>query len=200
MWILGVVLAALSFGMLRLLAKSLRPEFQPNQLQFEALSLERLGAILILGLILLIVFAVHELIHAIFLWFFTGHFPTLIAGMGGLAVRLPHWYIPRDQFLVINLAPFCVISLIGYLLLLTVSQSYISLTVFFTAMNIAGSIADILSSTYISFHPSSIYLETEGTIYSDEQREPDLAPGWKIRIRSLIEAAIAKLDPINEIG
>ncbi len=168
MWIFGVALAALSFILLSILAKSLRPEFKPSRLQFEAPTIERLGSILVLVLILTIVFAVHEFIHTIFLWFFTGHFPILVARAGALAIRLSHWYIPRDQFLVINLAPMCVISLVGLLLLLAVPQRYISLTVFFTAMNMAGSIADVTSSAYLFLHPPSIYLETEGTIYFDE--------------------------------
>lgn len=200
MWVFGVALAALSFILLRVLTESLRLEFQPSRLQFKVPSLERLGSILVLVLILMIVFVVHELIHAIFLWFFTGHFPILVARAGALAVRLSHWYIPRDQFLVINLAPFCVITLVGLLLLLAVPQRYISLTMFFTAMNIAGSIADVTSSAYLFLHPPSIYLKTEGTIYFDEHIRPNLVPEWKVRIRSLIEAAIAKLDPINGAG
>jgi Putative zincin peptidase len=200
MWICGIALAALSFSFLSRLAESIRPEFQPSRLQFEMPSLERLGSFLVLVLILMIVFAVHELIHALFLWLFTGRFPILVAGAGALAVRLSDWYIPRDQFLVSNLAPFGVLSLVGILLLLVVPQRYISFTVFFTAMNIAGSIADIISSAYLSLHPPSIYLETEGTIYFDAHTGPNVGAEWKLRIRSGIEATIAKLDPLTGAG
>jgi len=199
-WIFGIALAWLSYSFLRLMAEILRPDFQPRPLHFEVPTLERLGSILVTAFAVAIVFAVHELIHAIFLWFFTGHRPILVAGEGGLAVRLPSWYIPRDQFLVTNLTPFCIISLVGLLLLLVVPQRYISLMVFLTAMNMAGSIADIISSAYLFLHLPSIYLETEGTIYFDEHIGPNLVPEWKLRIRSLIEAAIAKLDPINGAG
>ena len=199
-WIFGIALAWLSYSFLRLMAEILRPDFQPRPLRFEVPTLERLGSILVLIFVLAIVGAVHEFIHAIFLWFFTGHRPILVAGEGGLAVRLPSWYIPRDQFLVTNLAPFCIISLVGLLLLLVVPQRYISLTVFLTAMNMAGSIADITSSAYLFLHPPSIYLETEGTIYFDWLIGPDSSLEWKLRIRSLIEIAIAKLDPINGSG
>ena len=200
MWVFGIVLAWLSYGFLRRLAEILRPDFQPHPLHFQSPTLERLWTILILVVILAIVFAIHELIHAIFLYFFTGHFPSLVAGGGGLAIRLPHWYIPRDQFLIANLAPFVVITLMGILLLPAVPQSYLSQTVFFTAMNIAGSIADIFSSAYLFLHPPSIYLETEGTIYFNENADLNSVLAWKVRARSLIESAIGKLDPINGAG
>lgn len=199
-WIFGIALTWPSYSVLRLIAKVLRPDFQPHPLHFEVPTLERLGSILVTAFALAIVFAIHEFIHAIFLWLFTGHRPIIIAGGGNLAVRLPSWYIPRDLFLVTNLAPFCIISLVGLLLLLVVPQRYISLTVFLTAMNMAGSIADITSSAYLFLHPPSIYLETEGTIYFDGLIGPDSSLEWKLRIRSLIEAAIAKIDPINGAG
>ncbi len=199
-YILGIALAWLSYSLLRHLAEILRPDFQSHPLHFQTPTPERLWAILILVVILVIVFAIHELVHAIFLYFFTGHFPSLVAGAGGLAIRLHGWYIPRDQFLIANLAPFVVITLVGILLLPAVPQSYISLTVFFTAMNIAGSIYDIFSSAYLFLHPPSIYLATEGTIYCDENADLDSMPAWKARVRAFIESAIHKLDPINGAG
>ena len=187
----GIALACLSYSFLRLIVQVLRPDFQPHPLHFEAPTLERLGSILVVVLALAIVFIVHEFIHATFLWFFTGRHPIIIARNGGLAVCLPSWYIPRDQFLVANLAPFCIISLVALIPLLIVPQKHISLVVFLTAMNMAGSVADITSSTYLLLHPSSIYLETEGTIYFDRLVGPDSVPKWKLRIRSLIEAAVS---------
>jgi hypothetical protein len=199
-WIFGIALAWLSYSFLRLMAEILRPDFQPRPLHFEVPTLERLGSILLVAFAVAVVFAIHEFIHIIFLWFYTGHRPIIIAGGGNLAVRLPSWYIPRYQFLVTSLAPFCIISLVGLLLLLIVPQRFLSLTVFLTAMNMAGSIADITSSAYLFLHPPSIYLETEGTIYFDGLAGPNSVPEWKLRIRSLVEAAIAKLDPMNRPG
>lgn len=166
-WIFGIALAWASYSVLRLAAQVLRPDFHAPPLGFKGSILERLGSVLVIILPVTVVLTVHELIHFILLWFFTDHCPTIVAGNGGLAVRLPNWYIPRDQFLLVNLAPFCIISLIGLLSLLVVPQRYLSMVVFLTAINIAGSAADIVSSLYIFLHSSSIYLETEGTIYFD---------------------------------
>jgi hypothetical protein len=199
-YIFGIALAWLSFRFLRLIAEILRPDFQPRPLHFEVPTLERLGSMLVTLFVLAVVVAIHEFIHVIFLWFFTGHRPIIVAGGGNLAVRLPSWYIPRNKFLVINLAPFCIIGLVGLLLLLVVPQRYISLTVFLTAMSVGCSIADITSSAYLFLHPPSVYLETDGTLYFDEHIGPNLVPEWKLRTRYLIEATIDKLDPINRAG
>ena len=199
-WVLGIALAWLSYSVLRFTAQALRPDFQPPPLGFTVPTLERLGSVLLVILAVGVVVAVHEFIHIAFLWFFTGHRPTIVAGNGGIAIRLPVWYIPRDQFLLVNLAPFCIISLVALLSLLVVPQRYLSLAVFLTAMNIAGSVADITSSAYLLLHPSSIYLETEGTIYFDRFVGSDSVPMWKLGVRSSIEAAIARLDPSSEQG
>jgi len=199
-WVLGIALAWPAYGVLRLTAQVLRPDFQPHPLHFTVPTLERLGSILVVIFALAIVFAAHEFIHAFFLWLFTGHRPVIVAKNGGLAVRSPSWYIPRDQFLITNLAPFCIISLVALPTLLVVPQKYTSLVVFLTAMNMAGSVADITSSAYIFLHPSSTYLETEGTIHFDGLVGPDSVPEWKLCVRSLIEAAITRLDQLGEVS
>ena len=147
-WVFGIALAWASYSVLRFTAQALRPDFQPPPLGFTGPLLERLGSVLIIILPVAVVLTVHELIHFILLWCFTGHRPTIVAGNGGFAVQLPNWYIPRDQFLLVNLAPFCIISLVGLLSLLVVPPRYLSLAVFLTAINIAASAADIVSSVY----------------------------------------------------
>lgn len=199
-WVFGIALAWASYSLLRFTAQALSPDFQASPLGFTGPILERLGMALVLILPVAVVLTVHELIHFILLWLFTGHRPIIIAGNGGFAVRLPNWYIPRDQFLLVNLVPFCIISLVGLLSMPVVPQRHLSSAIFLTAINIAGSAADILSSVYIYLHSSSIYLETEGTIYFDGPIGPDSVSKWKLRVRSLIEATIAKLDPLGEVS
>jgi hypothetical protein len=200
-WSLGIALAWLSYSVLRFTAQALRPDdFQPPPLGFTGPIYERLGSVLVIILPLAVVLAGHELIHFILLWFFTGHRPTIVTGNGGFAVQMPAWYIPRDQFLFVSLAPFCIISLVALFSLPVVPQGYLNLVVFLTAMNVASSVADITSSGYLLLHPSSIYLETEGTIYFDRFVGPDEVPAWKLGVRSSIEAAIARLDPSNEVS
>jgi hypothetical protein len=199
-WAVGITLAWLTYSVLRFTAQALRPDFQASPMGFKGPILERLGSVLVIILPVAVFLAVHEWIHFNLLWSFTGHRPTIVAGYGGFAVQIPSWYIPRDQFLLVDLAPFCIISLVGLFSLLVVSQKYLWLALFLTAINFAGSDADIVSSVYLYLHSFSIYLETEGMIYFDRSVGSDAASVWKLRARSSIEAAIARLDTLSEVG
>ena len=103
------------------------------------------------------------------------------------------WHLPRNKFLVANLAPVCVITAVGLLLLPLVSQTSISLLVFLTAMNFAGSISDIASSVYLLSHAPTTYLDTDGTIYTKDTPGTECVSMWRRRIRSIIEMTLAKL-------
>jgi hypothetical protein len=200
-WILGLAVAGLSFILLNRLAVILRPDFQPNRLHFEVPTLQRLKSILLLTGILILVGAVHELIHGVVLWIFTGQWPTLAIGGGGIAVRLPSWFVPRYQMLAANLAPFLVMTLAGLILLMIAPLDQLSLVVFFTALNMAGSISDITGSIYMSLHSPSTYIRLDNlTIYTDKNLESPHSSSIKSRIRSLVENVIAWLDPEKEPG
>ena len=190
-WLLGVLVAGGSLGFLGRLADLIRPEFQQKRLHFEVPTLERLYTMLMLIAGLVVLFAVHELIHVVCLWRFTGERPVLVARGGGLCVRLPSWYLSRDAFLVANLAPVCLITVTGLLLLPLVPQTSISLLGFLTSMNLAGSAADIASSVYVLLHSPSVYLDTEGNIYASEGSAGGAK--WKERVRSLVELVLARL-------
>ena len=192
-WLLGLLVAGVSFTFFRSLAISVRPEFQPKRLHFEVPTLERLYSISILVVALAALFAVHELIHILCLWGFTGQRAVIVAKGGGLHVRLPSWYLSRNEFLVVNLAPVCLITVSGLLFLPLVPHTNISLLVFLTAMNFAGSTPDMASSVYILLHPPSIYLDTEGTIHTDGPQGSESVSKWKQDIRSFIESILAKL-------
>jgi len=192
-WLFGLLVAGVSFTFFRSLAISVRPEYQPKPLHFEVPTLERLYSIAILVVALAALFAVHELIHILCLWRFTGERPLIVTKGGGLGVRLPSWYLSRNEFLVANLAPVCLITMAGLLFLPLVPQTNISLLVFLIAMNFAGSTPDIASSVYILLHPPSIYLDTEGTIYTDNLQGSVSVSKWRQHIRSFIESTLAKL-------
>lgn len=193
-WLFGLLVAAASFTFFNKLSSILRPEFQPKRLHFEVPTLDRLRTLPIVVVSVAVTLIVHEFIHALCLWIFTGERPIIVAGGGGLCVRLPSWYLSRNAFLVTNLAPVCLISLAGLLLLPVVPQSSISLLVFCAAMNVAGSTADLVSSVYILLHPRSVYLDTDGTIYTGGPQGSKRAPKWRQRLRSSIEWTLAKLE------
>jgi len=193
-WLFGLLVAAASFAFFSNLSSILRPEFQPmKRLHFEIPTLDRLRTLPTVAVSVAVILIVHEFIHALCLWILTRERPLIVAKGGGLCVRLPSWYLSRNAFLISNLAPVCLITLAGLLLLPIVPQTSISLLVFCTAMNIAASTADMASSVYILLHPRSVYLDTDGTIYTSRSQGFERAK-WRQRLRSSIEWILAKLE------
>jgi hypothetical protein len=192
--LIGLVILLGSYTFFYRLASILRPGFQSiRYLHFE-ISFERLWSMykVLVPLVIIIVF--HELIHALCLWIYTGKRPVIRAtlkGAGGLYVRLPSWYLSRNAFLVVNLAPVCVITLVGSFLILVIEQTGISLLIFCLAVHLAGATGDLLSSVFIFLQPSSVYLTTDGMIYI---KGTENMPKWKKTLRSAMKSALDRLE------
>ncbi len=190
----GLVILVGSYAFYYWLAGVLRPGFQSIQnLHFE-LSLERLWSMWRVIVLLVILILVHELIHALCLWMITGKRPVIRAtlkGTGGLYVRLPSWYLSRNAFLVVNLAPVCLITLTGSLLLLVVVKTSISLLIFCLAVHLAGATGDLLSSAFLFLQPASTFLTTDGMLYT---RGTENMSRWKESLRSVMNSALDRLE------
>ena len=171
----------------------IRPGFQSiKSLHFD-ISFERLWGILTVLGVLLVIFGVHELIHALCLWIYTGKRPVIRAtlkGGGGFYVRLPAWYLSRNVFLVVNLAPVCLITLVGFLLMIEIEQSSLGLLIFCLSVHLAGATGDLVSSIFIFLQPSSIYLTTDGLIYTNGSEN---MAQWKQKLRSALLWALDRL-------
>jgi hypothetical protein len=197
--VLGLLVFVASFAFFNSLAGTLRPEYQPVEHLDFALTLERLTILLRLLVPVAVVLILHEGIHALCLWLFTRERPIFVAtfeGVGGIAVRLPSWYLPRNAFLVANLAPACSLTLGGLLLLLVMPHSDIGLLVFCNSLNLAGSISDVVSSIYVYLHPPSAYIKTDGRIY--HHHKPESVARWKQQLRAVMEWILARLEQSKE--
>jgi hypothetical protein len=184
--LVAVVMLVASYFFFYWWASLIRPGFQTTKSLHFALSFERLGGLAALLGLLLVIFAIHELIHALCLWIYTGKRPVIRAtlkGGGGFYVRLPDLYLPRNVFLVVNLAPVCSITLIGFLLMFAVGQANLGLLIFCLAVHLAGATGDLVSSVFIFLQPSSVYLTTDGLIYTDGSEN---TAAWKQKFRSAL--------------
>ena len=68
-----------------------------------------------------LVMLIHELVHGMFFWWFAGQRPTF--GIKGLYVYVaapPEVYFPRNQYLLVGVAPLVLLTLVGLLLMLIV--------------------------------------------------------------------------------
>ncbi len=110
---------------------------------------------LIFTIILVLVF--HEAIHAFFFWIFSGQKPK-VGFKGSYAfAAMPGWYFPRNQYLLIGIAPLLVLSLIGILFLMVVPESMLNMLLVALVLNTSGAIGDLIVVLWLLTKPRHTY-------------------------------------------
>jgi hypothetical protein len=120
--------------------------------------------------VLALTLVLHELIHAFFFWRFTKHWANFgFRGVYAFAAA-PNWYIPRNQHLIITLAPLVVISAVGILLMLVVPLPLLPWLVLALVVNAAGAVGDLVTAVWLLRHPEQAYVNDYGdgmTIFAE---------------------------------
>jgi len=101
-----------------------------------------LSLLVLLGVILTMV-VLHEGIHGLFFWLFTGG-KVEFAFKGAYAyAAAPDWYLSKRPYLFISLAPLVIITVLGVILLFIVPPSWISPVFLLVTFNASGAVGDI---------------------------------------------------------
>ncbi|MBN2501314.1 MAG: DUF3267 domain-containing protein [Anaerolineales bacterium] len=124
-----------------------------------ALGLGELIGVLIAIVLMLVI---HEAIHGIFFWIFTKERPRF--GFHGLYAyaAAPDWYLPRNKYLVVGLAPLVLISVVGVLVMPI--TPLVAFPALFTllVLNAAGAIGDIYVTLRLLFGPEDVFVNDHG--------------------------------------
>lgn len=152
---------------LLLVLPQLRPDL--DGLSVELRGLGDLAGFLLVGTgLLALMILIHEAIHGLLFWGFTGARPQFGISFFYAYAAAPGWYLPRPQYIVVALAPLLLITLVGILLIPLVPSAMLpSLLVVITA-NIAGSIGDLLVVGWLLAQPTGTLVQDTGaavTIY-----------------------------------
>jgi Putative zincin peptidase len=108
------------------------------------------------------VLVLHELVHGLFFVILTRSRPHFgIKQMYAYACA-PDWYIPRNQFLVVGLAPLILITLAGFLILPLLGPSLVTFTLFAMAVNASGAIGDLYTVLWILRFPANAFVCDHG--------------------------------------
>jgi hypothetical protein len=162
--LLGLILF-FAFGLAFLrLAAAIYPGIEFGISNFSAL-----WGILAFLLVYAAVLVLHELVHGLFFVIWTGSRPHFGIKQLYAYACAPEWYIPRNQFLVVGLAPLVLITLAGFALLPLLSPELASFTLFAMAVNASGAIGDLYTVLWILRFPADAYVCDHGekfTIYS----------------------------------
>jgi hypothetical protein len=112
--------------------------------------------------VFVVMIVVHELFHGLFFWVFT-HRPPKFGLRGWYAFACaPGWFFPRRQYLVIGLAPFVLISLLGMVLLPLLPVEAMVLVLLAVILNAASSVGDLWIILRLLFTRGPLAVEDVG--------------------------------------
>jgi len=153
--LIGLVLLVFSIWFFGWIANQIRTGFDTS-FSIEISSIP--SALLALGKLLLtiiLVLALHEAIHALFFWIFSRQKP-LIGFKGFYAfAAMPGWYFPRNQYLVIGIAPLILITLMGIFFLAVLPVSILNLVLVALVINTSGAVGDLYVVLWLLSKPKA---------------------------------------------
>lgn len=162
--IAGLVLL-LVFGWLFLVAAAaLRGS--DESLGFTASGAGWLAALTVLLAVMAAVVVLHEAVHGLFFWLFTGDRPTFgFKGMYAYAAA-PEWYLPRWPYAVVGIAPLLVLTLLGLALLPAVPAAAVTPLVAAMTLNAAGAVGDLLVVGWLLVVPRRALVNDTGDVFT----------------------------------
>jgi hypothetical protein len=164
----GLVIFFVAGGLLLWFTQALRPGLT---IQFTPTVLD--AVVLIAAFFFIIV--LHEAVHGVFFWLFTRERPVF--GFRGLYAfaAAPEWYLPRNQYLVVGMAPLVLITLAGLVLIAFLSDTSLVIALLILAMHAGGAIGDLFVTTWCLRQPATILVRDVGdamTIYAPAASSP----------------------------
>lgn len=118
------------------------------------------GLILNFIIAVVLVLIVHELVHGLAYWLFSGVRPRFgVHGLAPYAAAPLGVYFPRNQVLIVGLAPLLLLTLACVPLALLAPVQVVPILFFFTILNIGGSAMDLLMVAALFSYPADTYIE-----------------------------------------
>ncbi|MCP5097424.1 MAG: DUF3267 domain-containing protein [Chloroflexi bacterium] len=156
--VFGIALLFIFGWMFMGIAAAINPAFFMLELTLFARLLSIQAFIITTGLVVIF----HEICHGIFFWIFTRERPIIGFNLLYAYASAPGWHFPRNQFILIGIAPFVIITLLGiggifFANLLMVPRLILAMTV-----NAAGSIGDLLVIAWLISQPAKTLVQDDG--------------------------------------
>jgi len=115
---------------------------------------------LIIGFVVFIV--LHELVHGAFFWIYSRSRPKFGFRGGYAYAAAPGWFFPRRQYLIIALAPFVLLSILGMVLVAVVPTAALAAILFGMVANASGAVGDMWIAFMIIRERRNIVIEDLG--------------------------------------
>jgi hypothetical protein len=112
---------------------------------------------------LVLMMLIHELVHGLFFWWFAGQRPTFgVKGLYVYTAASPEVYFPRNQYLIVGIAPLVLLTLVGLLLMLIVPVVAVPILSLSIAFNAAGAAGDLVMAVrLLSYSPDTLMQDSD---------------------------------------
>ena len=106
--------------------------------------------------------ALHELVHGVFFWIYSRSRPKFALRVGYAYAAAPGWFFPRKQYLVIALAPFVLLTILGMGLIAVAPIGALAAILFGMVANASGAVGDIWIAIKVIRERRKIVIEDVG--------------------------------------
>jgi hypothetical protein len=168
--LVGLILLFVFWGLFQRVTLTLRPGLQPVDLSFN----QGLSWFIYLGSAILAIVA-HEAVHGLFFWIFRARPVFGFRGAYAYAAA-PDWFLPRDAFLLIGLAPFLTLTTLGLAGLATLPDRALPATLVAITINAAGAVGDLAVVVWLTTFPREALIQDVGDIFSVYTKEGPGSP------------------------
>jgi hypothetical protein len=110
------------------------------------------------------VIILHEFIHGIFYWLYTHERPVFAIKSAYAYASAPNWYLPRNQFIIVGLAPLMFISVFPLILLPYLTSPFVHIIMLEMSINAAGSLGDMIVIAKMLTLPASAMVNDHGDL------------------------------------
>ena len=118
--------------------------------------------IIALPISILFMLIFHEMLHGIFFWIFTRERPKFAFKGFYAYAAAPDWFLPKDQYVIVGLAPFIVISVLSIFLSPFVSHTIIPYLYFIAIFNAAGALGDMIVVSWVISQTNQPLIQDHG--------------------------------------
>ncbi len=178
--VIGFGLLVASAGLFLRMVFWLRPHEAAAGLAFAISGLgDGLKTIVVLVLAVGAMIGLHEGTHGLFFWLFSGARPVFTFKGYYASAAVPGWYIPRNPYLVVSLAPLVLITLLGIVLLAILPPAWFPALLLVMVLNTSGAVGDLLVAFWLLKVPADTLAYDQGDSITLYVRTADsaLSPG-----------------------
>lgn len=142
--IIGFVLLIFCLSVLVRYTAFLRPHEAADALSG---SIDSPGGLLVwvgsLLLVIIVMILMHEALHGLFFWVFTGKRPTFAVRLSYAYAAAPGCFLSRGRYIIVGLAPLVILTAAGLALIPFFPTVLLFFLILFTALNFAGGAGDL---------------------------------------------------------